>query len=77
MFWGCFAAPGTGCIDCVQGTMNSGVYQKILARNVGPSIRKLGLSQRSWVFHQDNDPKHSSQSNHKWSETKRWRILRW
>ena len=41
MFWGCFAASGTGCIDCVQGIMKSGDYQKILAHNVGPSVRKL------------------------------------
>ena len=76
MFWGCFAASGTGCIDCVQGIMKSGDYQKILARNVGPSVRKLGLRQRSWVFQQDNDPKHTSQSTQKWLETKRWRILK-
>ncbi len=77
MFWGCFAASGTGCIDCVQGIMKSGDYQKILAHNVGPSVRKLGLRQRSWVFQQDNDPKHTSKSTQKWLETKRWRILKW
>ena len=55
MFWGCLAASGTGCIDCVHGIMKSGNYQKIFARNVGPSVRKLDLHQRSWVFQQDND----------------------
>ena len=28
--------------------MKSGDYQKGLAHNVGPSVRKLGLCQRSW-----------------------------
>ena len=43
MFRGGFAASGTGCIDCVQGIMKSGDCQKILARNIGPRVRKLGL----------------------------------
>lgn len=49
MFWGCFAASGTGCIESVQGTMKSQDYQDILERNVLPSVRKLCLSRRSWV----------------------------
>ncbi|XP_057182698.1 tRNA (guanine-N(7)-)-methyltransferase non-catalytic subunit wdr4 isoform X1 [Triplophysa rosa] len=77
MFWGCFAASGTGCLDCVQGIMKSGDYQRILGRNVGPSVRKLGLRPRSLVFQQDNDPKHTSKSTQKWMATKRWRVLKW
>ncbi len=30
MFWGCFAASGTGCFDCVNGIMKSDDYQRIL-----------------------------------------------
>ena len=77
MFWGCFAASGTGCLDCVQGIMKSEDYQKILGRNVGPSVRKLGLRPRSWVFQQDNDPKHTSKSTQKWMKRKGWRVLKW
>lgn len=54
MFWGYFAASGTGCIESVLSTMKSLDYQGILERN----IRKLCLSHRSWVLQQDNDPKH-------------------
>ena len=36
MFWGCFAASGTGCLDCVHGIMKSEDYQRILECNVGP-----------------------------------------
>ena len=59
MLWGCFVASGTGCLESVQGAMKSQDYQGILERNVLPSVRKLGLSCRSWVLKQDNDPKHS------------------
>ena len=76
MFWGCFAASGTGCLDCVHGIIKSEDYQIILERNVGPSVRKLGLRQRSWVF-QDNDSKRTSKGTPKWFKTKCWRILKW
>ncbi|CAJ0936373.1 unnamed protein product [Ranitomeya imitator] len=57
--------------------MKSEDYQHILQHNVGPSVRKLDLPQRSWVFQQDNDPKHTSKSTRKWFERKHWRLLRW
>ncbi len=77
MFWGCFAAAGTGCLDCVNGIMKSDDYQRILGRNIVASVRKLHLHQRSWVFQQDNDPKHTSKSTPKWLQTKCWRVLKW
>ena len=55
MFWGCYAASGTGRLECVHGIMKSGDYQGILERNVQSSVRKLGLCRRSWVFEQEND----------------------
>ncbi|CAJ0942785.1 unnamed protein product [Ranitomeya imitator] len=57
--------------------MKSEDYQQILQHNVGPSVRKLGLPQRSWVFQQDNYPKYTSKSTRKWFERKHWRLLRW
>ncbi len=77
MFWGCFTASGTGCLDCVNGIMKSDDYQRILGRNVVASVRKLHLHQRSWVFQQDNDPKRTSKCTQKWLQTKRWRVLKW
>ncbi len=49
MFWGCFAASDTGCLDCVNGIMKSDDYQRILGCYVVSSVRKLRLHQRSWV----------------------------
>ena len=68
---------GTGCLERVHGIMKSGDYQGILERNVQPSVRKLGLHQRSWVLQQDNDPKHTSKSTQEWFKTKRWTVLKW
>ena len=76
-FWGCCAASGTGCLECVHGIMKSGDYQSILERNVQPRVRKLGLGWRSWVLQQDNDPRHTSKSIQEWFKTKRWTVLKW
>lgn len=42
IIWGCFAAFGTWCLEYVQGTIKPGNQQRILERNVLPSVRKLG-----------------------------------
>ncbi|KAL0176834.1 hypothetical protein M9458_029164, partial [Cirrhinus mrigala] len=55
MFWVCFAASGTGILDCVNGIMKPDDYQRNVGRNVVASV--IVLHQRSWVFQQDNDPK--------------------
>ena len=49
MFWGCFAASGTGCSESVQGTMKSQNYQGILERNVL-------LCQKAWAQSQVMGP---------------------
>ena len=75
--WGRFAASGTGCLERVHGIVKSGEYQGILECNVRPSVRNLGLLHRSWVFKQDNDPKHTSKSTQECFKTKRWTVLKW
>ena len=61
MLWGCVASAGTGNLVKVEGRMDSTQYQQILDNNVLESVTKLKL-RRSWVFQQDNDPKHCSTS---------------
>ena len=77
MFWGYCAASGTECFECVHGIVKSGDYQGILECNVQPSIRKLGLRRRSWIFQQNNDPKHTSKSTQELFKTKLWTVLQW
>lgn len=50
-----------GLLCCFRHWMSED-YQSILRRNVGPSVRKLGLRLRSWVLQQDNDPNHTSKA---------------
>ena len=76
MFWGCFAASSTGCLECVHGIIKSGDYQGgILERNVQLGVGKLGLRRRSWVLQQD-DPKDTSKSTQEWFKTKCWIVLK-
>ncbi len=56
MFWSCFAASGTGCLDCVNGIMKSDDYQIILGCNQCSGQCLEAAS--SWVLQQENDPKH-------------------
>ena len=77
MLWGCFAASGTGGLDRITGIMKSENYQEILERNVLASVRKLGLSRRSWVLQQDKDPKHTSKSTQEWLKRKKSTVLKW
>ena len=76
ILWGCFAASGTGKVEFVQGRMNSTQYQKILADNVAPSVRHLGL-EPNWIFQQDNDPKHTSRSTRSWFQEHSYTVLEW
>ena len=76
LLWGCFASSCTGKLFNIEGIMNSQVYQEILAENVGPSVRQLGLK-RSWVFQQDNDPKHTSVSTKSWMKKMKYKLLEW
>uniref|UniRef100_A0A3P8UDU4 Tc1-like transposase DDE domain-containing protein n=1 Tax=Amphiprion percula TaxID=161767 RepID=A0A3P8UDU4_AMPPE len=57
--------------------MKSHDYQGILQRNVLPSVRKLGLSRRSWVLQQDNESKHTAKNTEEWLRGKHWTILKW
>ena len=75
MLWGCFAASGTGGLDRIEGIMKSEDYQGILGRNVLPSVRKLGLSRRSWVLQHDKYPKHTSKSTQEWLKRKIFTVL--
>lgn len=60
-----------------QVAMTSQDYQGILEPNVLPSGKRFGLSRRSSVLKQDNDPKHTAKNIRKWPKIKRWTVLKW
>lgn len=65
MVWGCMAASGVGNLVFIESTMNKTDYLTILKDNLQPSVDKLGLDQ-TWVFQQDNDPKHTAKIVKEW-----------
>ena len=61
MLWGCMAAGGRGNIVRVERRMDSPKYKEILEANVQMTVQTSKLK-RGWVFHQGNDPRHTSKS---------------
>ena len=58
MVWGCFAGDTVGDLFKIEGTLNQHDYHSILQRHAIPSgLRLVGPS---FIFQQDNDPKHTS-----------------
>ena len=58
MVWGCFAGDTVGDLFKIEGTLNQHGYHSILQRHAIPSgLRLVGPS---FIFQQDNDPKHNS-----------------
>ncbi|KAH8292862.1 hypothetical protein KR044_001663, partial [Drosophila immigrans] len=59
MVWGAVAASGVGNLVFIEGNMDRFQYKSILDHNLKPSVKKLCLGE-SWIFQQDNDPKHTA-----------------
>ena len=74
MLWGYVASAGIGNLVKVEGRMDSTQYQQILDNNVQESVTKLKL-RRSWVFQQDNDPKHCSKSTKAFKQRNNYNVL--
>ncbi len=56
--------------------MNSEIYQKILTENVQSLFCDLKLK-RTWVMHQDNEPKQTSKSSSDWLKKNQIKVLGW
>ncbi|GBL80687.1 Transposable element Tc1 transposase [Araneus ventricosus] len=59
LVWGCMSASGLGNLVFIDGIMNHALYLNILRDNLKLSAQNLGIG-NNFVFHQDNDPKHTS-----------------
>lgn len=65
MVWGAVAASGVGKLVFIEGNMDRYQYKSILEQNLKTSVDILNLGQ-SWIFQQDNDPKHTAQIVKDW-----------
>ena len=57
MVWGCFAGDTVGDLFKIEGTLNQHDYHSILQRHA--ILYDLHLVGPSFIFQQDNDPKHT------------------
>jgi transposase len=75
MAWGCISSKGVGRLVFIEETMNKFLYSSILANNLRPSAELLGMS--SFIFQQDNDPKHKSKFVTRFLEENGISVLEW
>uniref|UniRef100_A0A8R1DQK6 HTH_Tnp_Tc3_2 domain-containing protein n=1 Tax=Caenorhabditis japonica TaxID=281687 RepID=A0A8R1DQK6_CAEJA len=73
--WGCFSDTSMGPLKRIVGTMDRYLYEDILENTVRPWAR--ANSGRSWMFQQDNDPKHTSGHVANWFRRRRVDLLEW
>jgi hypothetical protein len=73
---GCFTAGGTGALHKIDSIMRKDNYVDILKQHLKTSVRELKLG-RKWVFHMDNDPKHTSKvvaNGFRTTESRYWSV---
>jgi len=76
MVWGAMAS-GVGYFVHIDEIMNSAVFRDILDANVHPTADFLMHGKESWIFQQDNDPKHTSRLARKWLADHRVTTMEW
>lgn len=74
--WGCFGWSGVGNLARIEGIMTAEKYIDILCENLEESILKLGL-ENSFIFQQDNDPKHTAKVSTKFFKDSKIKLLEW
>ncbi|GFX81743.1 transposable element Tcb2 transposase [Trichonephila clavipes] len=65
MVWGCMTATGVENLVIIDGIMNQYSYLNILKNTLSQSASKLGFD-GSFIFQQDNDPKHTARVVREW-----------
>ena len=75
MVWGCFSSKGVGKLIFIDDIMDIFLYLDILRNNLWKSARIMGLNQ--FIFHQDNDPKHTSKLIKSFLEENNIEFMEW
>jgi transposase len=65
LVWGCMSATGVGNLVFIDGIMDQHMYLNILRNNLHESAEKLNIG-NSFIFQQDNDPKHTAKKVKEW-----------
>ena len=75
MVWASFSYHGVGPIHWIKTIMDQHIYVDILENVMLPfAEEEMPLS---WVFQQDNDPKHTSKKARKWFEDHSINVMEW
>lgn len=75
MVWGSFHARGIGPLVRIDGIMDRFLYRDILSDHMLPFAEdNLPLT---WIFQQDNDPKHKSRLVMQWLADRNVQLLDW
>lgn len=75
MVWGCFSYFGKGRLHFIDGIMDSAAYCNILSTHLFASANAMGLE--SFLFMQDNDPKHKSKLTSEFLAENEVELLDW
>jgi transposase len=76
MLWGCMAWNGVGKLEFIDETMNANLYKNILKRNLKSSAKKLSQG-NTFLFQQDNDPKHTAKKTKSFLYENGIKVLEW
>lgn len=75
MVWGCVSGNGVGPIHRINGIMDRFVYKDILQTIMLPHAEEeMPLS---WIYQQDNDPKHTAKCVKEWFVANKIEVLQW
>lgn len=76
MVWGCFNWNGTGSLHFIDGIMRADDYIEILESELVQSVVGLEI-ESSFIFQQDNDPKHTAKKTRKFFDENFIKVLNW
>lgn len=65
MVWGCMSYNGVGNLQIIDEKMTASTYIDVLRHNMKDSAKKLGV-ENTFIFQQDQDPKHTAIKTKEW-----------